>query len=445
MRSFFFNDELFDTMNPIEIIYPLIENKHTISTDSRLVKEGDLFFALKGGNFDGNKFALNAIEKGAFMAIVDDPSIVSSAKILLVENVLQFLQELASYHRSKLGIPIIALTGSNGKTTTKELTARVLSGKYKTYATQGNLNNHIGVPLTILSIPLDAAMAVVEMGANHEGEIGMLCQIARPTHGIITNIGKAHLEGFGSFEGVKRAKGELFSFLSRNGGSVFYDIDNNVLTELLSSFPLGNRSISYGRSISRVAGITSKNGRLTFNLSFPDSNAIEVNTQLAGEYNIENILAALCIGIHFGVDREKAIHSIESYVPSNSRSQIVITKTNTLLVDAYNANPSSMKSALENFSQIPHALTKVAILGEMLELGKYSEEEHGRITAMAEQMGFEQLIFIGEKFMANQTNHLWFIAANDFLKYLKGNPLINRFIFIKGSRGVKLDTIVDSL
>jgi UDP-N-acetylmuramoyl-tripeptide--D-alanyl-D-alanine ligase len=432
-------------MDNIEKIYSLFRKNHRICTDSRLIDKGDIFFALKGETFNGNRFAVQAIERGAEVAIVDDPYLKENPKITYVPDVLEFLQALASYHRSKLSIPFIALTGSNGKTTTKELITCVLKSKFKTYSTQGNLNNHIGVPLTILSVPINAEMAVIEMGANHEGEISKLCEIAKPTHGLITNIGKAHLEGFGSIDGVKRAKSELYNFLLKIDGSVFIDTNNKILNEIIIKFGFKNNVIPYGRELHHVDSIASKNGKLAFNFTISNGISFRIKTQLAGEYNIENILAALCVGNHFDIDIKKAIRSIEKYAPSNNRSQIIKTNSNTLLIDAYNANPSSMESALHNFSTTTHKYPKVVILGEMLELGKYSESEHNRIAEMATRLGFEKIIFVGNGFKQTQLNHLWFSTSKMCLKHIKSNPLSKKFILIKGSRGVNMDIIADSL
>jgi UDP-N-acetylmuramoyl-tripeptide--D-alanyl-D-alanine ligase len=432
-------------MDIVEKIYSLYVKGHRICTDSRSIDKGDIFFALKGETFNGNRFAVQAIERGAEIALVDDPFLKEYPKVIFVPDVLEFLQALASYHRSKLNIPIIALTGSNGKTTTKELITCVLKDKFKTFSTQGNLNNHIGVPLTILSVPVNAEMAVVELGANHEGEISKLCEIVKPTHGLITNIGKAHLEGFGSIDGVKRAKSELYNFLFKSDGKVFIDTNNKELNEIIIKFPFKNNVIPYGRDLYHVNRIASKKGKLSFNFSVSSGITFSIKTQFAGEYNIENILAAFCVSNYFNVDNKKAIQCIESYIPSNNRSQIINTKSNTLIIDAYNANPSSMEFALHNFSNTQHRYPKVAILGEMLELGKYTESEHNRIAEMATRLGFELLVFVGNGFKQTQHNHLWFSTSKKCLKYFESNPLTKKFILIKGSRGVKMDIIADYL
>jgi UDP-N-acetylmuramoyl-tripeptide--D-alanyl-D-alanine ligase len=432
-------------MKKLEYIYSLLIDNHNLCTDSRLVKKGDIFFALKGESFNGNKFALNALEKGAELAIVDDPKLGHSAKIVVVDDVLGFFQKLAAHHRSLLKIPIIGLTGTNGKTTTKELIACALGSKFRTFATQGNLNNHIGVPISVLSIKHDTEIAIIEMGANHIGEIEQLCTIANPTYGLITNIGKAHLEGFGSPEGVKRAKSELYNHLRNTRGKVFIDSNNEMLINLAMDCQLTDSLIRYGRDEYFVQNISLTDGKLKFSFSMDREKTYSITTQLTGEYNIENVLAAICIGNYFGVSIESAIESIEQYSPSNSRSQLVNTDKNIIILDAYNANPSSMELALVNFSSIPHQYPKVAIIGEMLELGEYSEIEHYNIAKLATNLGFEQIFFIGNHFKGMQTNGRWFSTSLECLNYLNSNHLTEKFILIKGSRGVTMENVLDAL
>ncbi len=415
-----------------------------ISTDSRKVMPGSIFFALKGDNFDGNRYAADAIEKGAAFAVIDDPRYCTSSKLLFTDDVLSALQKLASMYRDTLKIPVIGITGTNGKTTTKELIATALSQRFNTLATHGNLNNHIGVPLTLLSVKHDTEIAVVEMGANHPGEIAALAKIARPTHGIITNIGKAHLEGFGGFEGVIKTKRELYDHLIHFGGLLFVNSNNPLLMDLSRN---ANR-ITYGSgnhdTVSATAG-TDNSGCLQIHLNHPVKAIIP--TKLAGKYNLENVLAALCIANHFKVGIQDAIKAIAEYTPGMNRSQIQQTKHNTLILDAYNANPTSMKAAIENFMTM-NAQNKVLILGDMFELGAEAPTEHDQIIKMCLDRNFSQILTAGPHFKDSSTRFHFtgaFESTEALLGYLQSNPLRNALVLIKGSRGMHLETIIPAL
>jgi len=416
--------------------------KHpVVSTDSRQLRDGCIFFALKGANFDGNQFAAPALEQGAAYAVVDDPKVVVSERFLLVEDVLQSLQQLALHHRRQLKIPFIAITGTNGKTTTKELVAAVLRQRYRTHATQGNLNNHIGVPLTLLQIHSDVEIAVIEMGANRIGDIAELCSIAEPDFGLITNIGQAHLEGFGSFEGVIRAKSELFDYLAQGKGQAFVNARNPLLSELGKKFP---RPIYYGLpdtiAFAELLEITPF-------IRYKDAQGNTHETRLIGTYNFDNILTAIAVGTYFHVPAADIHQAIATYEPTNNRSQVQQKGSNMLIMDAYNANPSSMQAALNSFAQMP-APNKVVILGDMLELGAYSSAKHREIAETAMQGGFLQVLLCGKAFQSVQQpndNALFFESKNLLAEWLQEHPFTNSYILLKGSRGIGLETIVDFL
>ncbi len=426
-------------MDSIETIYKAYLQHPLVSTDTRNIIPGSIFFALKGDSFNGNRFAAEALERGAAFAVVDEAEVKKDNRYFLVKDVLGALQDLASYHRSQLKIPFIGITGSNGKTTSKELIHAVLSRKYKTCATKGNLNNHIGVPLTLLSITKEHEAAVIEMGANHVGEIAMLCGIAKPEYGIITNIGKAHLEGFGGFEGVKKAKSELYKHIKAHGGQLFVNADNPLLEELSG----GIKRTTYGAG----AGCDYK-GKFMGSEPFVkmDFGAGEVQTRLVGKYNFENILAAACIGHHFGVSDQDIKAALEGYEPSNNRSQVMKKGSNTLLLDAYNANPTSMTAAIENFVAMGSA-NKVMVLGDMLELGKESAAEHNNIINLIKSKGFKgTVVLVGKLFSAaeNTIGAKTFEDASQAFAWLKGNALSNSTVLVKGSRGIKLETVVEA-
>lgn len=423
-------------------VYNLILRGYKICTDSRSQVKNSIFFALKGDTFDGNIFAQSAIENGASLAVVDDEKLASSQNMVVVPNTLEFLQELAKHHRSKLKIPIIGLTGSNGKTTTKELIAQVLKKKFNTFFTQGNLNNHIGVPLSILSITKSHEIAIIEMGANHIGEIANLCSISQPTHGLITNIGMAHLEGFGSLEGVKTAKSELYQYLAKTNATVFVNSNNEVLLDLIKRHG-NNEVVSYGTNDFKTTDVNQNKKTLSFTFYTKNRN-FQVDSQLVGNYNIENILAALCVGDYLGVNIEEGIEAIKDYSPSNSRSQLFSTSKNEIILDAYNANPSSMELALKNFASLPTTSSKLVILGEMLELGEYAQDEHKRIAKLAQDL-FHEVILIGKNFQYTASNTPWFLSTIDCSEFIEKNPIKGKTILVKGSRGVKLENLIGYL
>lgn len=423
-------------------IIDLINKGCTISTDSRKIEQGCIFFAIKGDNFDGNDFAETALQKGACLAVVDNKELEKVPNTLLVADTLLFLQQVATTYRKGLNIPVIGLTGSNGKTTTKELISSVLKRRFNTFSTSGNLNNHIGVPISILSINKEHEIAIIEMGANHVGEIETLCKIAQPTFGLITNIGKAHLEGFGSIEGVKKGKSELYKFISNSNGTIFINKGNSTLVELASRHGVTNQ-ISYGTDVFKIKSLNSSSSTLNLRIEV-DREELDINSQLIGDYNIENIFAAIRIGKHFGINYGDCVGAIENYSPNNSRSQLLKTSRNTIILDAYNANPSSMELALNNFSSLPTATPKMVILGEMLELGNFSHEEHKRIADLAFSK-FQNVILIGENFRGMSRNTLWFINNRECFDFIKNNPIAGYTILMKGSRGVKLEILVESL
>ncbi|WP_026897480.1 UDP-N-acetylmuramoyl-tripeptide--D-alanyl-D-alanine ligase [Daejeonella oryzae] len=434
----------------IDQLYQVYLNKRVICTDTRQITAGCLFFALKGENFDGNKFALQALNAGAAYAVIDDEQFKTNDRFILVDDVLTALQDLARHHRRQLKIPFIGITGSNGKTTTKELLYSVLSQHCKTHATSGNLNNHIGVPLTILSIPEKTDIAIIEMGANHQKEIEFLCSIAEPTHGIITNVGKAHLEGFGGFEGVKIAKGELYDYMQNTRGTVFVNSDNFELVDMLRERTV-EKIVSYGKTADNFVS-----GSLLSETPFLEvawhREAQEIDdkthisrSNLSGTYNFENILAVICIGTFFKLSAEQINAGIELYNPVNNRSQIKNTDSNMLICDYYNANPSSMLVAIDNLNAAP-GKNKVMILGDMFELGSHSSEEHAHIIAKAESVKAQKCIFVGEEFYKHQNNTSEFYrTTQDAYDALKKDPVKDSSVLIKGSRGMKLETLLDLL
>ena len=410
-------------------LYELYIQHGLVDTDTRNIRKNTLFFALKGANFNGNEFANDALIKGAKFAIIDEIEFKNSDAIILVRDVLQTLQELASYHRKMLGIPILAITGSNGKTTTKELINEVLSSKYKTTATIGNLNNHIGVPLTLLSMTKTTEIGIVEMGANHSKEIAFLSKIVHPDFGYITNFGSAHLEGFGSLEGVINAKSELYDYLIKHNKKIFINSNDaiQVAKTKKASTILFEESICF-----TVANPFVK-------LSFQST---EIVTNLIGAYNFSNICAAITIGTYFKVPVIKIKKSLENYLPSNNRSQVIDTKNNKIILDAYNANPTSMKVALESFNAFKTS-SKIVILGDMFELGEYSTKEHQAIVDVATAFNFDTLFFIGENFYKTTTKHFKFKNFDDLKKYLHKNALKEKVILVKGSRGMALERVVE--
>ncbi|WP_194526082.1 UDP-N-acetylmuramoyl-tripeptide--D-alanyl-D-alanine ligase [Zobellia roscoffensis] len=408
-----------------------------ICTDTRKIKENSLFFALKGDNFNGNKYASEALKNGAAYAIIDEKEYATSDKHILVDDVLMALQKLASFHRNYSNAKVIGLTGSNGKTTTKELINTVLSKKYRTIATKGNLNNHIGVPLTLLSIKKDTEIAIVEMGANHQKEIEFLCSLAQPDFGYITNFGKAHIEGFGSEEGVIKGKSELYDFLIHNNKHVFMNADDSIQFQKLGSYIK-----KYGFST---------NQKEFYKIEFLGANpfvkaSVEgyvIESQLIGSYNFTNCAAAILMGKYFNVPLDKIKTAIESYSPKNNRSQIINHNGHQIILDAYNANPTSMTAALNNFSQMK-GKHKIAFLGDMFELGSIASTEHLNIANLASELNFDETVLVGENFNRTETNLKKYSSFNNLKENLKDNPLPPKsLILIKGSRGMALERILD--
>jgi UDP-N-acetylmuramoyl-tripeptide--D-alanyl-D-alanine ligase len=425
----------------IEYLYELFKQHLVVQTDTRKLKKGDIYFALKGPNFNGNAFAIAALDAGASYAIVDEPipnSHSVDAKILHVKDVLTTLQELAKYHRQQFSIPFIAITGSNGKTTTKELVSSVLASHYKTYTTQGNLNNHIGVPLTLLSIKPDAQMAVIEMGANHLHEIESYCNYTLPNYGLITNCGKAHLEGFGSEEGVKKGKGELFDFIKNNSGTVFIMSDYDYLLNLSNGI---KEVISYGVKSGNLQAIaTSVEGFLKVDFT-KGTKITSLQTKLVGDYNLPNVLAAVSIGTFFKVPDQKIKEALENYTPSNSRSQLTHWEGNEIILDAYNANPSSMQLAVANFAKL-EVSPKIVFLGGMKELGETSIQEHQQLINQLEQHIWEQVVLVGGDFAICNHHYLYFENVLEAKKWLLDQHFKGAHFLIKGSRGIKMEQLI---
>ena len=435
----------------ISEIYDIYVQYPSVVTDTRKLTANDFFFALKGPNFNANTFAFKAIEAGAAYCVVDEPLTIIATyyegnneaqkeaallKMIVVDDVLTTLQALAGHHRSTFDIPFIAITGSNGKTTTKELVYAVLSSHFKTYTTQGNLNNHIGVPLTILSIKKDAQMAVIEMGANHQKEIEGYCVYARPTHGVISNCGKAHLEGFGGEEGVKKGKGELYTFLRENTGTAFvytgYDYLNEMSAGIQNIVPYINGTIQSSEPF------------LTVEASINENETAIIASQLVGSYNLPNILCALTIGKHFGVPQHKMVDAIAHYVPSNSRSQLITKGTNTIILDAYNANPSSMKVAIENFEKLAGD-HKIVLLGAMMELGAQSADEHMAILQLIAGCHFSHVVLVGKDFaflQAQMPQFIYLENAQEAKAWLAAQNPTHAQLLIKGSRSMQMETVL---
>jgi UDP-N-acetylmuramoyl-tripeptide--D-alanyl-D-alanine ligase len=425
----------------IEQIYKLFKTHPNVITDSRKVEKGCLFFALKGDKFNGNRFAPDALKKGAAFAIVDEQEYNTSEKTIFVENVLQTLQELAHFHRKQLGIPIIAITGSNGKTTTKELISAVLSKKYHVAFTQGNLNNHIGVPLTLLSMNKSTEIGVVEMGANHPYEIGELCAIADPDFGIITNIGYAHLEGFGSFEIIKKTKGELYEHLKRKNGTIFYNSDNPILQELIGDY---SGTIGFGRTNADFTGEPVSSPPYLHAKVNLLQGTLYLNTQITGDYNFENLMAAACIGNYFRVEPSKIQAALKGYLPQNNRSQLIEKNDLKIIMDAYNANPTSMQASIQSFVsafQEPRFL----ILGDMLELGEQSLKEHILIMEQTKKHPFKAVFLVGPVFKeaAQSFPYFTFSDVSALCIHLTQKPIKKGSVLIKGSRGIQLEKVLD--
>ena len=421
----------------IEEIYSIYKQYPNIQTDSRKLQKGDLFFALKGPNFNGNLFAKEALETGAAYVIADEEIPFEDDRIIHVDTVLKTLQNLAKYHRQQFKIPFIAITGSNGKTTTKELIHAVLSSSFKTYTTIGNLNNHIGIPLTILRIKPEAEMAVIEMGANHQHEIEQYCMYAQPTHGLITNIGKAHLEGFGGLDGVKKGKGELFTYLGKTNGTAFVYSDDANVAELSERV---KNKVPYG-SLNDLP-----TGKITMNdpfigIEIPGEQTLAIKTNLVGNYNLPNLLAAVCVGRYFKVTDNKIKDALESYSPSNSRSQLIEKDGNKIILDAYNANPASMKLAIENFAQMKGE-KKILFLGDMKELGTESKAEHQTIVNLLNQYNWSSVILVGTNFGEIQSTYKHFENSKQAADWFKEEEIKDALILVKGSRSMEMECVV---
>ncbi|MBR5135959.1 MAG: UDP-N-acetylmuramoyl-tripeptide--D-alanyl-D-alanine ligase [Rikenellaceae bacterium] len=414
-------------------LYDIFRESTGVTTDSRAISEGALFVALRGASFDGNRFAIDALNKGAAYAVVDDATVVEQApeelteRLFLVEDTLCALQDLAREHREVLGIPILAVAGSNGKTTTKELVSRVLAEKYEVYATRGNLNNHIGVPLTLLAMDHTTEFGVVEMGASACGEIALLTSIARPNYGVLTNIGRSHLEGFGGVEGIRRGKGELFDYLDSTGGRAFVPADDEVLSAMAAE--RANMAVEH--------------------FAFAISNGVE--HQLEGDYNLKNIAAAMSIGRYFDVDESRIHHAIATYTPTNNRSQRSVTDRNTLIVDCYNANPSSMRASLESFLSESSEQPRVCILGDMLELGEWSAEEHRSIVELVVVGDFDRIWLVGKHFrqastaVADDPRVSCFASREEVAQRLETEPIEGALILVKGSHSIGLEKLIPLL
>ena len=422
-------------------LYDLYLQHPMVTTDSRNCPAGSIFFALKGERFDGNKYAEGALASGAAYAVIDNAEFKSDERMILVEDVLSTLQQLARLHRQTLGIPVLGITGTNGKTTTKELLAAVLSKKYNLLYTSGNLNNQIGVPLTILKMTAEHEMAVIEMGANHPGDIKELVDIAAPDYGLITNVGRAHLEGFGSFEGVMKTKGELYDFIRHNGGKIFLNASNPYLSAMAN----GLESITYGTG--NDCFVYGKEIECDPFLSFSwigNANIYDVKTHLIGSYNLDNLLAAVAVGSYFGVPAEAINNALESYVPTNNRSQFKKTERNSLIIDAYNANPSSMKVAIDNFAAMKGS-PKAVVLGDMKELGPESDALHLEVVEQLRNYGFDKVYLCGEHFMNVASDFSPFAGTAEMVEALKKDNISGYHILIKGSHSMGLEKVADLL
>jgi len=422
----------------IEELYNIYLQHPSVQTDTRKLAKGDIFFALKGPSFNGNEFAQHALKMGAAYAVIDEPVDDTDERLILVDDALATLQQLAKYHREQLTIPFIGITGSNGKTTTKELVSTVLASHYITYTTQGNLNNHIGVPLTLLRIKKDAQMVVIEMGANHQKEIEGYCVYAQPTHGIITNAGKAHLEGFGGVEGVRKGKGELYAYIREHNGMVFaYDA-----YDYLHDMVKGISNVEwYGTQQGTVTGHVIDSEPFLQVAITNGASFTALNTQLVGAYNLPNILCAVAVGKHFNVPDEKIKAAIEGYAPSNSRSQLVEKGSNKVILDAYNANPSSMKAAIENFAKIdaPH---KVLLLGGMMELGEESIREHESLVQLINSYKWDSVVLVGGDFKNVQHPYQYFDNSTQAGEWLKKQGFENTYLLVKGSRSMQMEKVL---
>lgn len=422
----------------IEELYKLFLQYPSVQTDTRQLKTGDLYFALKGENFNGNRFAQQALEKGAAYAVVDEDTHSTDQRIIKVDDVLQTLQQLAKHHRQQFTIPFIAITGSNGKTTTKELIHAVLSSHFKTYTTEGNLNNHIGIPLTLLKVKADAEIAVVEMGANHQKEIASYCTYTLPTHGLINNCGKAHLEGFGGIEGVRKGKGELYDFIRETNGTVFINKDYEYLLRMSKGI---NFQVTYGTANAETTGLILKSEPF-LKVEITSNDALDIlETQLVGDYNLPNVLAAVSVGQYFHVPAEKIKAALENYRPSNSRSQLIESGTNKIILDAYNANPSSMKPAIENFARM-QAGKKILMLGGMAEMGEASLEEHKGIIELIQQYKWDAVVLVGGDYAKVEHPYINFNTSAEAREWFLQQHFEHAHILIKGSRSMQMEKVL---
>jgi UDP-N-acetylmuramoyl-tripeptide--D-alanyl-D-alanine ligase len=427
-----------------EQLFNLFKESKGVSTDSRTVAKGQIFFALWGDNYNGNKFASEALAKGALCAVIDDP-LFETENTVLVDDCLFELQALAAHFRKELNVPVLAITGTNGKTTTKELLAAILSKKLKVHFTRGNQNNHIGVPLTILSAPADTEMLIIEMGANHIGEIRTLCLISKPDYGIITNIGNAHIEGFGSMEGIIKAKTELYEHLRKINGIAFYNDKDPLLSEKI--FRIINRAVPFSDPNGTDLLIEPVPSGLNLEISLTYMHkTYNISTNLFGRYNLENVRAAIATGLFLGVEIDDIIDAVGKYIPANNRSQVKTTKRNTLICDSYNANPTSMNAALSSFSALK-AAPKAIILGDMLELGDKSEEEHLKVLQVLQSKVAEEVYLVGPVFqkISSEPGFNVFGEVNKLMEFLKDHPITGRTILIKGSRGIRLEKTYELL
>ncbi|MGV6862218.1 MAG: UDP-N-acetylmuramoyl-tripeptide--D-alanyl-D-alanine ligase [Putridiphycobacter sp.] len=427
----------------INELYKLYKSSSGICTDSRKIVEHSIFFALKGQNFNGNDYAFQALDAGCDYAIVDEGLVANDDRIIKVDSVLKTLQNLANFHRKKFDIPIIGITGSNGKTTTKELISAVLKEKFNVLVTQGNLNNHLGVPLTLLELNNEHEIAVIEMGANKPNDISELVEICEPNYGIITNIGTAHIEGFGSFEGVLKTKLELYDFINSIEGTIFINSDDTILVE---NKPSKVQIVSYGdenTNVNLAGKLENLSPYLEFSFKEDNYHSPKIKTNLVGAYNLNNFLAAACIGRYFSVANENIVQAFENYVPDNNRSQVTKTEKNTLIMDCYNANPTSMKSALESFLKIDD-LNKFVILGDMLELGSISLSEHQKIVDFLDSNKISGVL-IGKEFKQVKSNYSTYLTIGDFIADIEKFELTEKFILLKGSRGIRLEKAIDVL
>jgi UDP-N-acetylmuramoyl-tripeptide--D-alanyl-D-alanine ligase len=423
----------------IEELYKIFLQYPSVQTDTRKLQPKDLFFALKGDNFNGNKFAKQALDAGAAYVIIDEDPGFTDSRCIMTGNVLQTLQQLAKHHRRQFTVPFLAITGSNGKTTTKELIHAVLSSHFITYTTEGNLNNHIGIPLTLLKVKQDAQIAVVEMGANHQKEIASYCTYTLPTYGIINNCGKAHLEGFGGVEGVKKGKGELYDYIRESNGTIFINTDFDYLQQMSKGI---TNQISYGTTNAATTGVLLQSEPfLTVDVtSNPDIGMI--TTQLVGDYNLPNVLAAVAVGTYFHVPAQKIKKAIETYTPSNSRSQLVIKDSNKIILDAYNANPSSMKVAVENFAKL-HAAKKVLMLGGMAELGEESVAEHQALIDLILQYQWYKVVLVGGDYEKTTHPFIYFKTSAEAKEWFTRQHFENTDLLVKGSRSMQMEKVIE--